>query len=75
MTCKFDKNEFKVVELDIIRGGTPGYTLITTITAKTREDAINTFYDLHPNAGKHIMVVPDECTMIHIRSVKPKIRK
>lgn len=74
MTCKFDRNEFRIVELDVLRG-IPGTTLITTIPAKTKEEAIGKYYDINPGASKRILVVPNECSSIHAKGVKPRAIK
>lgn len=74
MACKFDRNEFKIVELDIIRG-LDGITSMTTIVAPTREEAIKKYYENFPGAGNHLLIVPEECASIHVKGVKSRIVK
>lgn len=66
------KPEFRVIELDILRG-VPGHTSMIKITADTASESIKKFYELLPAAGDHILAVRENCITEHFRHIKPKI--
>ena len=75
MTCKFDRNEFRIVELGVLRG-IPGHTSMTTISnVKTKEEAIERYYKNFPGSSRHILVVPEECVTIHKQLTQSKVKK
>ena len=70
MTCKFDRNDFRIIELGVLRGF-PGNTPMTTISnAKNKEDAIKKYYENFPGSSKNILVVPEECVTIHTTKIQ-----
>ena len=63
---------FRVIELDLLRGP-ENITFNTVVEAKDVTNAIEIFYTRFPDAGLHIMVVPEEFVKEHKGYVMPKI--
>jgi len=74
MVCKFDRKEFRIIELDVLRG-IPSSTSMTTIPADTKDGAIKKYYELFPGAGNRLVVVPEECITVHSKGIRPLVIK
>lgn len=66
-----DTKQFRIIDLDIVKLSENASHKIL-IDAKDHTNAIEIFYKRFPNAGSHIIVIPEDCIVEHTGSITPQ---